>query len=85
MTCAPRIGTHCRLKEAEVYRRQLATVSALEDKFAQLWTQCQRCQGSLHADELCTSRDCPISYMRKKSQKDMKDATEALDLFGGGW
>lgn len=31
-----------------------------------LWTQCQRCQGSLHQDVLCTSRDCPIFYRRKK-------------------
>jgi hypothetical protein len=27
-----------------------------------LWSQCQRCQGSLHQDVLCTSRDCPIFY-----------------------
>ena len=26
----------------------------LEEKFARLWTQCQNCQGSLHADVLCT-------------------------------
>ena len=29
-----------------------------EEKFSRLWTQCQRCQGSLHQDVLCTSRDC---------------------------
>ena len=30
----------------------------LEDKFGRLWTQCQRCQGSVINDVLCTSRDC---------------------------
>lgn len=40
--------------------------NTLEDQFAALWTQCQRCQGSLHQDVLCTSRDCPIFYRRKK-------------------
>jgi DNA polymerase delta subunit 1 len=62
---------HCAPKAADVYRKQLAVVSDNEDKFARLWTQCQRCQGSLHADVLCTSRDCPIFYQRKKVQKDL--------------
>lgn len=33
---------------------QIAHLSALEEKFSRLWTQCQRCQGSLHEDVLCT-------------------------------
>jgi len=49
---------HCKPKEAEVYRKKLAVVNEQEDKFSRLWTQCQRCQGSLHADVLCSSRDC---------------------------
>ena len=49
--------SHCKGKEPEVYRRQLGVVNEHEDKFSRLWTQCQRCQGSLHADVLCTSRD----------------------------
>jgi hypothetical protein len=28
--------------------RQVSTTSELEVRFARLWTQCQRCQGSLH-------------------------------------
>jgi len=73
---------HCKHREAEVYRRQLALVNASEEKFARLWTQCQRCQGSLHQDVLCTSRDCPIFYMRKKVQKELKEATDELARFG---
>jgi DNA polymerase delta subunit 1 len=76
---------HCKPKEPEVYRRQLALVNEQESRFSQLWTQCQRCQGSLHADVLCTSKDCPIFYMRKKVQKDLKDATEELSRFNIGW
>jgi DNA polymerase delta subunit 1 len=30
------------------------------------------------------SRDCPIFYMRKKVQKDLKDATAELDRFERG-
>ncbi len=72
----------CTHREAEVYRRQLAVVNEAEAKFARLWTQCQRCQGSLHQDVLCTSRDCPIFYMRKKVQKELKEVSDELARFG---
>ncbi|PON49372.1 DNA-directed DNA polymerase [Parasponia andersonii] len=54
-------------------------VSELEMLFGRLWTQCQECQGSLHQDVLCTSRDCPIFYRRKKAQKDMAEAKQQLE------
>jgi DNA polymerase delta subunit 1 len=46
-----------------------------------LWTQCQRCQGSLSQDVLCTSRDCPIFYRRKKVQKDLNEADAKVRRF----
>lgn len=67
--------------EARVYARQLGTVNELEHQFARLWTQCQNCQGSLHQDVLCTSRDCPIFYKRIKVQKDLGEAQGALERF----
>jgi DNA polymerase delta subunit 1 len=48
-------------------------------QFARLWTQCQRCQGSLHQDVLCSSKDCPIFYMRKKAQKDVGEAHGVME------
>lgn len=50
-----------------------------------LWTQCQRCQGSLHQDVLCTSRDCPIFYRRKKIQKELHEAHTTLARFNDMW
>jgi DNA polymerase delta subunit 1 len=32
-------------------------------------------------DVLCTSKDCPIFYMRKKAQKDVEDAAAILERF----
>ncbi|KAJ3515999.1 hypothetical protein NLJ89_g1399 [Agrocybe chaxingu] len=32
-------------------------------------------------DVLCTSKDCPIFYMRKKAQKDVEDANAVLERF----
>jgi DNA polymerase delta subunit 1 len=57
----------------------------LEMRFARLWTKCQRCQGSLHQDVLCTSRDCPIFYMRKKAQKDAEEHARTLARFTNDW
>eukprot|EP00735_Rhodelphis_limneticus_P013517 TRINITY_DN728_c0_g1::TRINITY_DN728_c0_g1_i1::g.18399::m.18399 TRINITY_DN728_c0_g1::TRINITY_DN728_c0_g1_i1::g.18399 ORF type:complete len:1039 (+),score=291.88,sp/Q9LVN7/DPOD1_ARATH/55.83/0.0,DNA_pol_B/PF00136.16/2.8e-136,DNA_pol_B_exo1/PF03104.14/1.3e-77,zf-C4pol/PF14260.1/1.3e-23,DNA_pol_B_2/PF03175.8/7.1,DNA_pol_B_2/PF03175.8/0.28,DNA_pol_B_2/PF03175.8/2e+02,DNA_pol_A_exo1/PF01612.15/3.9e+03,DNA_pol_A_exo1/PF01612.15/0.11,RNase_H_2/PF13482.1/0.28,zf-RING-like/PF08746.6/4e+03,zf-RING-like/PF08 len=76
---------YCRPRESEVYTKHLLTVSDLEEQFSALWTQCQRCQGSLHQDVLCTSRDCPIFYRRKKVQKDLHLAQETLDRFDSSW
>lgn len=33
---------------------QVSHLNALEERFSRLWTQCQRCQGSLHEDVICT-------------------------------
>lgn len=72
----------CRLQEAEIFAGKLADVNACEQAFNRLWTQCQRCQGDLHKDVLCTSRDCPIYYRRKKIQKDLSDAHDVVQRFG---
>eukprot|EP00833_Pecoramyces_ruminatium_P004950 jgi/Orpsp1_1/1178982/evm.model.c7180000067458.1 len=72
---------HCRPRLGELYQRQIMQFNISERKYARLWTQCQRCQGSLHQDIICTSKDCPIFYMRKKIQKDMKDNTKQIERF----
>ncbi|KAL7749935.1 DNA-directed DNA polymerase delta [Sorochytrium milnesiophthora] len=79
------VCAQCQEKTGDYYHRQIEKVNQLEVKFARLWTQCQRCQGSLHQDVICTSRDCPIFYMRKKAQKDVKDAVDVLDRFDYAW
>ncbi|KDQ18974.1 hypothetical protein BOTBODRAFT_28455 [Botryobasidium botryosum FD-172 SS1] len=77
------VCNNCRPRLTELYQRQVSQTSALQVSFARLWTQCQRCQGSLHQDVLCTSKDCPIFYMRKKAQKDVGDAVSVLERFDG--
>ncbi|KAF9477762.1 hypothetical protein BDN70DRAFT_880775 [Pholiota conissans] len=74
---------NCRPRMQELYQKQVTSTSALQVRFSRLWTQCQRCQGSLHQDVLCTSKDCPIFYMRKKAQKDVEDANAVLERFDG--
>jgi DNA polymerase delta subunit 1 len=75
----------CHPREPEVYEQCLSTAKELERRFTKVWTQCQVCQGSLHQTVLCTSRDCPIFYLRKKVQMDLKDAEETLARFDLSW
>ncbi|RDW88441.1 DNA polymerase-1 [Coleophoma cylindrospora] len=71
--CAPRVG--------ELYQKTLSKVSDLEVRFGRLWTQCQRCQGSMHCEVICSSKDCPIFYMRMKAKKDVEDGGKELVRF----
>ena len=55
---------------------KVSELREFEVSFNRLWSQCQRCQGSLCQDVICTSRDCPIFYRRAKVRK---DAAAAMD------
>eukprot|EP00917_Polyrhabdina_sp_WS-2016_P027821 GHVP01059411.1.p1 GENE.GHVP01059411.1~~GHVP01059411.1.p1 ORF type:complete len:1059 (+),score=189.46 GHVP01059411.1:43-3177(+) len=81
--------THCKLnKQKEVIFLKAESLQAEEKQFNSLWVQCQRCQGSLHDDILCTSRDCPIFYRRIKIQKDLKQSQKHWELLtksDGSW
>ena len=45
---------YCKERESQIYQKEISHLATLEEKFSRLWTQCQRCQGSLHEDVLCT-------------------------------
>lgn len=70
-----------RHRLGELYTKTLGKMSELEVRFARLWTQCQRCQGSVHNEVICSSRDCPIFYMRMKARKDIEDAGKEMARF----
>ncbi|OXV06557.1 hypothetical protein Egran_05674 [Elaphomyces granulatus] len=78
----------CRPRLGELYTKSVNKVSDLEVRFGRLWTQCQRCQGSLHCEVICSAKDCPIFYMRMKAKKDVEDAEKELmrfDFDPGAW
>lgn len=75
------VCNHCQANQAGLYIKQLGHVRQFEQGYSKLWTQCQRCQGSLHQEILCSSRDCPIFYRRVKVQKDLRRAQQKLDQF----
>eukprot|EP00055_Hartaetosiga_balthica_P008997 m.34836 g.34836 ORF g.34836 m.34836 type:complete len:1078 (-) comp6562_c0_seq1:46-3279(-) len=75
----------CEKDEDVHFQKEVLKQAKLEEKFSRLWSQCQRCQGSLHQDVLCSSRDCPIFYMRKKVQKDLRDQHNIVKSFASDW
>ncbi|KAI5287326.1 DNA-directed DNA polymerase delta [Ascosphaera aggregata] len=82
------VCVNCRPRIPELYCKTVSKVSEFEMRFARLWTQCQRCQGSLHGEVICSSRDCPIFYMRMKAKKDVEDAEKEFARFDhdlGAW
>lgn len=72
---------HCRPKKGELLQIELEKMNDLAIKFNKLWTQCQRCQGSLLDEVICTATDCPIFYMRTKIRKDTVSQQQVLNKF----
>jgi DNA polymerase delta subunit 1 len=73
---------HCELKQADFYQHEMMQQHQLEERFSRLWSECQRCQGSLHEEVLCTSRDCPIFYMRTKVKMELETQHKRVMRFG---
>lgn len=68
----------CQSRSGELYIKSLYDVRTLEEKFARLWTQCQRCSGSLHNEVLCSNKNCDIFYMRVKAKKELQEKVVEL-------
>lgn len=73
---------HCIANEPALYQQELTLQRSMEQKFGRLWAECQRCQGSLHEEVLCTSRDCPIFYMRTKVRLELDAQEKRVQRYG---
>ena len=72
---------NCEGKMKEIYIERKQELKLYDKKYCDLWVQCQRCQGSLHQEILCQSRDCPIFYRRVKAKKQVEEAQETVARF----
>ena len=79
------ICKHCQGKSLDIYCMKVVEANLLQKSFWELWTQCQRCQGSLIQEVICTNRDCPIFYKRKKIQNEIANGQKILDKFENNW
>jgi len=71
----------CKPNTKQIYIERKQELNLYEKNYADLWVQCQRCQGSLHEDVLCQSRDCPIFYRRVKAKKNMEEMQDVMERF----
>lgn len=68
---------HCQKeKVAEVVLNKVHELREKEAEYNRLWTQCQRCQGSLLQPVICSNRDCDIFYRRAKARRDVETVQE---------
>ncbi|RWS23196.1 DNA polymerase delta catalytic subunit-like protein [Leptotrombidium deliense] len=74
--------TECHLHQPELFQTEMCKLQELELLFNKLWTQCQRCTGNLHENVICSSRDCPIFYKRKKTTIDLSKQQQTINKFG---
>ena len=79
------VCSNCKPRETELYFDKVRRVSEAEMEFNRLWTCCQRCQGSLANDVLCSNQDCPIFFKRKRAQMDAEDANHVVQRFDLSW
>jgi len=70
---------HCQEeKAAEIVMDRMQQLREKEEEYNRLWTQCQRCQGSLLEPVICSNRDCDIFYRRAKARKDVQQVQENM-------
>ncbi|MFH4977002.1 hypothetical protein AB6A40_003711 [Gnathostoma spinigerum] len=72
---------HCKSEESKAYVKQMALTNAIENRFARLWTECQNCAGTMGDEVLCSSRDCPIFYMREKVRTELAEQMKSVVRF----
>jgi len=71
---------HClKDKAADVVLDKVQELREKEAEYNRLWTQCQRCQGSLLQPVICSNRDCDIFYRRAKARRDVETVQEKFE------
>jgi len=70
---------HCQEeKAAEVVLTRVNELREKEAEYNRLWTNCQRCQGSLFQEVICSNRDCEVFYRRAKARRDVESVQESM-------
>lgn len=70
---------HClKEKGPEIYFERVQEVRKKQVEFRKLWTECQRCQDTIHQLIQCTNSDCPIFYRRQKVRIEMEKVESQL-------
>jgi len=70
---------HClEDKAAQIVVTKVHDLREKEAEYNRLWTNCQRCQGSLLQPVICSNRDCEVFYRRAKARRDVESIQESI-------
>ena len=72
---------NCKDKLRQLYIEKRLELNYSERLYADLWTQCQKCQGFMMQEIICQNRDCPIFFRRIKVKKDLKEIQDKIKRF----
>lgn len=75
----------CEENAGELLVEKSLEMYAKERMFQELWSECQRCQGSYCQEVLCSNRDCPIFYRREKARKELCGVQEDIERLRLDW
>jgi len=71
--------SHCLEDKApQVVVAKMHELREKEAEYNRLWTNCQRCQGSLLQPVICSNRDCEVFYRRAKAKRDVESIQESI-------
>ena len=75
---------NCKDKLKQIYIENKIEYNNYQKLYCDLWTQCQRCQGSIMQDIIRQNTDCPIFYTRIQVKKNLIRYKEKMKRFSEG-
>lgn len=80
---APPLCANCAAapRPAELYFAKAMEQKTLEWEFTRLWSECQRCEGAMLQEVICSNVDCPIFFRRTKLRAQLDALAPVLERF----
>ena len=82
----PGFCLHCetyKKPQVEAFKQdKLQSRQEVRQAYAEIWRECQECQGGLDAAVICTSMDCPKFYKRCQLKKNKEKIEGIVEKMG---
>lgn len=69
----------CMGRHLEILVGKMLELEGQKSHYQNLWGECQKCQGSITMDILCSNADCPIFYKRIKVKKELAQKVTQME------
>lgn len=75
---AKALCSDCAGRQNDLYIKKVMELKACEADYSRLWSECQRCDGTLMQEVRCNNSDCIIYFRRTKTKKDIQAAYKLI-------